>query len=396
MDFFERSLELHKELKGKIGLQNKIDLCSTDDLSLAYSPGVAQPCLAIAENPEDVYTYTLKGNTVAVVSDGSAVLGLGNIGPAAAIPVMEGKAMLFKKFAGIDAFPICLDTQDTEEIIKTIRNIAPVFGGINLEDISAPRCFEIEERLQDLGIPVFHDDQHGTAIVVLAGLINAAKLVGKDLSQLRVVINGAGAAGIAIARLLKGIGTTESDNSVAVKDVIVCDSKEIIHSDRQHLNKEKLELLQYTNIDDRQGSLKEALVNADVFIGVSKAALLTAADIQTMAKDAIIFALANPVPEIMPEEAFKGGAAVVGTGRSDLPNQVNNVLCFPGIFRGALEAGVARITMAMKLAAAYAIADCVPDPHREEIIPSVLDLSVSKKVAAAVKKAATAGVLKEV
>ncbi|MCU7549740.1 NADP-dependent malic enzyme [Chitinophagaceae bacterium LB-8] len=396
MNFFERSLELHKELKGKIGIQNKMDLQTSDDLSLAYSPGVAQPCLAIADNPEDVYTYTLKGNTVAVVSDGSAVLGLGNIGPNAAIPVMEGKALLFKKFAGIDAFPICLDTQDTEEIIKTIKNIAPVFGGINLEDIAAPRCFEIEQRLQDLGIPVFHDDQHGTAIVVLAGLINAAKLKGKSISELKVVINGAGAAGIAIARLLKGIGAEEGDYYTAVKDVIVCDSKEIIHSERQHLNGEKIELLQYTNKDDLKGSLKDALVGADVFIGVSKANLLTATDISTMAGEPIIFALANPVPEIMPEEAYKGGAAVVGTGRSDLPNQINNVLCFPGIFRGALDAGAPRITMAMKLAAAYAIADSVAHPTPEAVIPSVLDLSVSKKVAQAVKNAAVKKVLNEV
>lgn len=388
MDFFNQSLKLHKELKGKIGIQNKMELLSKDDLSLAYSPGVAQPCLAIAENPEDVYTYTLKGNTVAVISDGSAVLGLGNIGPNAAIPVMEGKAMLFKKFANIDAFPICLNTQETEEIIKTIKNIAPVFGGINLEDISAPRCFEIEQRLQDLGIPVFHDDQHGTAIVVLAGLINAAKMVGKSLFDLRVVINGAGAAGIAIARLLKCMGTQENEVCTAVKDVIVCDSKEIIHSERQHLTVEKIELLQFTNKDNRKGTLKDALVDADVFVGVSKSNLLTAADIQTMAKDPIIFALANPSPEIMPEEAYRGGAAVVGTGRSDLPNQINNVLCFPGIFRGALDAGATRITMAMKLAAAYAIADCVTEPSREQIIPSVLDLSVSQKVAQAVKSAA--------
>jgi malate dehydrogenase (oxaloacetate-decarboxylating) len=390
MDFFEQSLELHKELKGKIGIQNKMDLHSTEDLSLAYSPGVAQPCLAIADNPEDVYTYTLKGNTVAVVSDGSAVLGLGNIGPSAAIPVMEGKAMLFKKFANIDAFPICLDTQETEEIIKTIRHIAPVFGGINLEDISAPRCFEIERRLQDLGIPVFHDDQHGTAIVVVAGLINAARLVGKPISELKVVINGAGAAGIAIAGLLKGIGADAGISYTAVKDVIVCDSKEIIHSERLHLNGEKKELLQYTNVEDRKGTLKDALVGADVFVGVSKANLLTAADVQTMAKDPVIFALANPVPEIMPEEAYKGGAAVVGTGRSDLPNQINNVLCFPVIFRGALDAGASQITMAMKLAAAFAIADCVTQPSRDAIIPSVLDFSVAQKVAEAVKKAAVA------
>lgn len=388
MDFFQQSLKVHKELKGKIGIQNKMELLSSEDLSVAYSPGVAQPCLAIADNPEDVYTYTLKGNTIAVVSDGSAVLGLGNIGPSAAIPVMEGKALLFKKFANIDAFPICLDTQDTEEIIKTIRNIAPVFGGINLEDISAPRCFEIEEQLQDLGIPVFHDDQHGTAIVVLAGLINAAKLVGKSIFDLRVVINGAGAAGSAIAKLLKCIGNNDQDLCTAVKDVIVCDSKGIIHSKRKDLNQEKVDLLQHTNMEDVEGSFRDALAGADVFIGVSKANLLTAEDVRTMAKDPIIFALANPIPEIMPEEAYRGGAAVVGTGRSDLPNQINNVLCFPGIFRGALDAGASEINMTMKLAAAYAIAECVPYPSREAIIPPVLDFSVAQKVAQAVKKAA--------
>ena len=388
MDFFERSLKLHEELKGKVGIQNKMDLTTKDDLSLAYSPGVAQPCLAIANDPSAVYTYTLKGNTVAVVSDGSAILGLGNLGPAAAIPVMEGKAMLFKKFGGIDAFPICLDTQDTEEIIKTIRYLAPVFGGINLEDISAPRCFEVEERLQDLGIPVFHDDQHGTAIVVLAALINAIKLVGKKAADMTVVINGAGAAGIAIARMLRGIGAREIDHSILVKDVIVCDSKGIIHSERIDMNQEKIEMLQYTNLNDRKGKLKDAISNADVFIGVSIANLLTTDDVRTMAKDPIVFALANPNPEIMPEEAYKGGAAVVGTGRSDLPNQINNVLCFPGIFRGALDAGAPQITMSMKLAAAHAIADCIENPTRDEIIPSVLDLSVAQKVAQVVKKTA--------
>lgn len=390
MNYFEESLKLHKKLKGKIGIQNKMNLESKQDLALAYSPGVAQPCLAIAENPEEVYTYTLKSNSVAVISDGSAVLGLGNIGPSAAIPVMEGKAMLFKQFAGIDAFPICLDTQDTEEIIKTIRHIAPVFGGINLEDISAPRCFEIENRLQDLGIPVFHDDQHGTAIVVLAALINAAKLIGREFSDLRVVVNGSGAAGIAIARLLKGVGTESCDGYVPVKDLIVCDSKEIIHSNRLHLTQEKTELLQYTNRAGLEGTLKEALAGADVFIGVSKPDLLSAEDIATMAADPVVFALANPVPEIMPEEACRGGAAIVGTGRSDLPNQINNVLCFPGLFRGALNAGATRITMAMKLAAARAIAGCV-DPVREAIIPPALDPAVASKVADAVMHAATKG-----
>ncbi|KIC90849.1 NADP-dependent malic enzyme [Flavihumibacter sp. ZG627] len=386
-DYFEASLQLHQQLKGKIAITNKMEIETIDQLSMAYSPGVAQPCLAIARNPSDVYTYTLKGNMVAVISDGSAVLGLGNIGPLAAIPVMEGKAMLFKKFAGINAFPICLNTQDTEEIIRTIRNIAPVFGAINLEDISAPRCFEIEESLQDLGIPVFHDDQHGTAIVVLAGLINAAKHIGKKFEDLRVVINGAGAAGTAIGKMLKCIGSGAGEDCSPVRDVIICDSKGIIHRSRPDLNKEKMALLQFFNLGNLKGGLHDALQKADVFIGVSKPGLLHADDIRIMAKDPIIFALANPTPEIFPEEAFQGGAAVVATGRSDFPNQVNNVLCFPGIFRGALDAGASRITMAMKLAAAHAIASCVEDPMHDAIIPSPLDPSVAARVAEAVKAA---------
>jgi malate dehydrogenase (oxaloacetate-decarboxylating) len=295
--------------------------------------------------------------------------------------------MLFKKFAQLNAFPICLDTQDTEEIIETVRRIAPVFGGINLEDISAPRCFEIEDRLQDLGIPVFHDDQHGTAIVVLAGLINAAKVVGKNFFDLKVVINGAGAAGGAICRLLKCIGADESDNCTSVREIIACDSKGIIDRKRTNLTQDKIDLLAYTNVDDMSGSLKDAIRGADVFIGVSMKNLLNADDIRTMAKDPIIFALANPVPEIMPEEAYKGGAAVVATGRSDMPNQVNNVLGFPGIFRGALDAKATRITFAMKLAAAMAIADSVEHPTRDFIIPSSLDMSVPERVAKAVANA---------
>lgn len=385
MDYFKASLQLHEELKGKIGTYNKIDIKSLADLSMAYSPGVAQPCLAIAESPANVYKYTGKGNLVAVISDGSAVLGLGNIGALAAIPVMEGKAMLFKKFAGLDSVPICLDTQDTDEIIKTIRHIAPVFGAINLEDIAAPRCFEIEEALQDLGIPVFHDDQHGTAVVVLAGLLNAAKVVGKKMEDLRVVINGAGAAGTAIAKLLKCIGAGKDDICYSVKDVIMCDSTEVIHRERTNLNESKHELLEFTNLDNRHGKLHDVLEGADVFIGVSKAGLLHADDIRMMAKDPIIFALANPTPEIFPEEAFEGGAGVVATGRSDYPNQVNNVLCFPGIFKGALEAGATSISFAMQLAAAHAIADCVELPGRDLIIPSPLDLNVAMNVAAAVK-----------
>lgn len=388
MDYFKESLYLHQYLKGKIRMTPKMDVRSKEDLSLVYSPGVAEPCRAIAAHPEKVYDYTIKSNTVAIVSDGSAVLGLGNIGPHAAIPVMEGKAMLFKRFANIDAFPICLDTQDTEKIIETVKLIAPVFGGINLEDISAPRSFEIEQRLQDIGIPVFHDDQHGTAIVVLAGLINAAKLVGKSLFDLKVVINGAGAAGVAIAKLLKCVDHQNSSECIAVREVIMCDSKGIIHNGRDDLNSSKQEVLSFTNPNNSAGSVKDAIVDADVFIGVSVGNLLTTADIKTMAKDSIIFALANPDPEIMPEDAYKGGAAIVGTGRSDLPNQVNNVLGFPGIFRGALDAQAKRITPAMKLAAAYAIADFIPNPTRESIIPASLQEQVAWKVADAVKEAA--------
>ena len=381
-DFSKDSLELHLKHKGKISVRSKIPVNTKDDLSIVYSPGVAAPCEAIAANPEDVYKYTIKGNTVAVVSDGSAVLGLGNIGAAAAIPVMEGKAMLFKKFAGIDAFPICLASQDADEIIRTVRNIAPVFGGINLEDISAPHCFIVERELQDLGIPVFHDDQHGTAVVVLAALINAAKVVNKKLNDMRVVVNGAGAAGISIARLLKGFGV--HNPKTHVRNVILCDRHGIVSARRDDLNEFKLDALQYTNNDHENGTVFDALRGADVFIGVSEAGLLKSADIQTMAKDAIVLAMANPSPEIMPEEAFKGGAAIVGTGRSDLPNQVNNVLGFPGIFRGALDARAPRITMEMKIAAAHAIASCVKQPHREMIIPSAFDKSVARKVAKAV------------
>lgn len=389
MDIFEESRHLHSTLRGKISVRNKTDVRSKEDLSKVYSPGVAAPCEDIAENPEKVYDYTIKGNCVAIVSDGSAVLGLGNIGPLAALPVMEGKAMLFKKFADVDAFPICLATQNVEEIINTVKYLAPTFGGVNLEDIAAPNCFEIERRLQDLGIPVFHDDQDGTAIVVLAGLINAAKLVGKSLFQLKVVVNGAGAAGTAITKLLRCHGFGDDHVAcIAVKDVIACDSKGIVSKDRADLNDEKKQLLKFTNLNNKTGSLKDALVGADVFIGVSKGNLLTAVDVKTMAKDAIIFALANPIPEIMPDEAFAGGAAIVGTGRSDLPNQINNVLGFPGIFRGALDARAPRITAAMKLAAANAIAEYLSRPTKEQIIPATLDPAVAYRVAEAVRKAA--------
>lgn len=386
MDYYQQSLDLHRRFRGKIAVKAKMPVRTKDDLATVYSPGVAAPCRAIAENPEAVYEYTIKGNTVAVVTDGTAVLGLGNIGPLAAIPVMEGKAMLFKKFAGIDAFPICLDTQDTEEIVRTIRNIAPIFGGINLEDISAPRSFEIEERLQDLGIPVFHDDQHGTAIVVLAALINASRVLGKGLNTLKVVINGSGAAGMAIARLLKGHGLVEP--AISVRDVILCDSKGVVHPDRLDINESKRTALEYTNLERVSGTVRDALRGADVFIGVSVANLLQAEDIRTMAPDPVVLALANPVPEIMPDEAYKGGAAIVGTGRSDLPNQVNNVLGFPGVFRGALDARAPRITNDMKLAAAIAIASCVEQPRRDFIIPPSLDKKVATRVAKAVYKVA--------
>jgi len=335
-DFFERSTNVHRQLRGKISLVGKMPVESRDDLSLAYTPGVAGPCERIAADPSEALELTIKRNTVAVVSDGSAVLGLGNIGPLGAIPVMEGKALLFKQYGNIDAWPICLDTQDSKEIIETVRRIAPVFGGINLEDISAPRCFEIEAALQDLGIPVFHDDQHGTAIVLLAALLNASKVVNKPMSQMKVVINGAGAAGTAIAKLLRCVGN-DPNVCVSVADVIICDSKGAIHSGRTDLSPYKQGLLEFSNQSNRAGSLKEVLVDCDAFIGVSKGGLLNRDDVATMANDAIVLAMANPDPEIMPDEAKAGGAAVVGTGRSDFPNQVNNLLAFPGIFRGALD-----------------------------------------------------------
>ncbi len=386
MDYYKESVKLHEKLKGKIAIANKVEVETKEDLSLVYSPGVAEPCMEIHRNPDRVYDLTMKGNTVAVVSDGSAVLGLGNIGAKAAIPVMEGKAMLFKKFADIDAFPICLDTQDTEEIIRTVTLMAPVFGGINLEDISAPRSFEIETRLQNLGIPVFHDDQHGTAIVTLAGLVNAAKVVGKEMEDLNIVINGAGAAGNAIAKLLSCL-SLEADRCTPVNSIIVCDSKGIISRERTDLNDAKKATLSFTNRQNKTGTLKDALVNADVFIGVSVGNLIDRDDVKTMNKDAIIFALANPTPEIMPEEAKAGGAAIVATGRSDYNNQVNNVLAFPGIFKGALMSRAPRITPQMKLAAAYAISDCIINPGVEEIIPSSLNKEIAIKVAEAVAKA---------
>jgi len=386
MDYFKESVKLHEKLKGKISISNKMDVATKDDLSLVYSPGVAQPCLEIQKDPEKAYEMTMKGNSVAVVSDGTAVLGLGNISALASIPVMEGKAMLFKKFAGIDAIPICLDTEDPDEIIRTVKLMSPNFGGVNLEDISAPRCFQIERALQDIGIPVMHDDQHGTAIVVLAGLLNAAKVLGKEMVDLKIVINGAGAAGNAIARLLNCI-SMDPTKCDPVKSIIVCDSKGIISKERDNLNDSKKEILSFTNRSNISGSLQDALKGADVFIGVSVGNLIDSNDVNTMADDAIIFALANPTPEIMPDEARKGGAAIIATGRSDFDNQVNNVLAFPGIFKGALQARAPRISATMKLAAAHAIADCVENPSKEMIIPSPLDMSVAGKVAEEVAKA---------
>ena len=387
-DFYERSTIVHEHLRGKIGIVSKMRIESQDDLSIAYTPGVAGPCLKIAENGALARELTIKRNTVAVVSDGSAVLGLGNIGPLAALPVMEGKALLFKEFANIDAWPICLDTQNADEIIETVRRIAPGFGGINLEDISAPRCFEVENSLQDLGIPVFHDDQHGTAIVLLAGLINACRVLGRDSARLRVVISGAGAAGTAIAKLLRGVNVT--DNAWApVEDLVVCDSRGAIHTGREGLSPEKQALLDYTNSQGHTGSVHEVLEGADVFIGVSKGGLLDGNDIKRMAKDPIILAMANPEPEIMPDVALAAGAAIVGTGRSDFPNQVNNVLAFPGIFRGARDAGAVAINGAMKIAAAHALADAVAEPLAERILPQPLDRSVAPLIAEAVRRAAT-------
>ncbi len=386
MDIFDRSLKLHEELRGKITVENKLDIRSTDDLSLAYSPGVAAPCEDIFAHPEKVYEYTIKGNTVAIVSDGSAVLGLGNIGAHAAIPVMEGKAMLFKRFAGINGFPICLATQKTDEIIQAVKHIAPVFGGINLEDISSPRCFEVEEKLQDIGIPVFHDDQHGTAIVVLAALMNYCKLTGRSLEDLRIVINGAGAAGIAIARYL-GKRDPAALRQRIVKEIIMCDTMGIIHRGRIGLEGIKLELLNYTNPRNLSGTVEHALVGMDVFIGVSKANLLNRNHIRIMAKDPLIMALANPIPEILPDEAKAGGAFIVCTGRSDFPNQVNNVLAFPGVFLGALQANAKRISLSMKFAAAEAIASAIPEPHNDLIIPPPLDESIAHRVAKAVAAA---------
>ncbi|MEO1007379.1 MAG: NADP-dependent malic enzyme [Planctomycetota bacterium] len=386
-DFNARSVELHERHRGKIETGVKVPLASADDLSIAYTPGVAEPCKRIAADPGRSFDLTCRGNTVAILTDGSAVLGLGNIGPEAAMPVMEGKAALFKEFAGVDAWPICVGTQDAAEIISLARLLAPTFGGINLEDIAAPRCFEIERELQDLGIPVFHDDQHGTAIVLLAGLINAAKLVGKELTDLSVVISGAGAAGTAIAQLLRCVNQ-DPELCVPVRDVVVCDSRGAIHAGREGLSPEKAAVLAYTNRTGRSGSVHEVLEGADVFIGVSVGGLLDADDVKRMNVDPIILAMANPEPEILPDVARAAGAAIVGTGRSDFPNQVNNVLAFPGIFRGALDVRAPRITAKMKLAAAFALADAVGEATPERILPDPLDRSVPPLVARAVAEAA--------
>ncbi len=386
-DYGDISLEKHRESNGKWEIRSKFKLENSDDLSIAYTPGVASVCSAIQADPAQAYPLTMKGQSVAIVSDGSAVLGLGNLGPLGALPVMEGKAILFKEFANIDGVPLVLDSQSPEEIINFVKLVAPTFGGINLEDISAPRCFEIEAALQDIGIPVFHDDQHGTAIVLLAALINACKVVGKSLADLKVVTNGAGAAGTAIARLLRCV-SQDANICIPVREVCVCDSKGIISKDRDDLNPYKQELLQYTNRRNRSGTLADALLEADVFIGVSKGNLLNQAHIKSMADSAIILAMANPVPEIMPDVALAAGAAVVGTGRSDFPNQVNNVLVFPGIFRGALDAQAKQITPAMKIAAAYALAAATGEVTADRILPHALDRSVAGLVATAVKKAA--------
>lgn len=378
MTINEQALSLHEEWNGKIETTSKCRIASREDLALAYTPGVAEPCKVIAKDPEAAYKYTVKSNTIAVVSDGSAVLGLGNIGPYAAMPVMEGKAVLFKEFGGVNAVPICLDTQDTEEIIKTVAAIAPGFGGINLEDISAPRCFEIETRLKEmLDIPVFHDDQHGTAIVVLAGIINALKVTGKNMSECKVVVNGAGSAGIAITKLLLTYG---------FKDVTMCDKSGILSKDTPDLNWMQKSMMDVTNLSGKTGLLSDALKGADIFVGVSAPNIVTPEMVSSMNKDAILFAMANPVPEIMPDAAKAAGARVVGTGRSDFPNQVNNVVAFPGIFKGALLGRAKQITEEMKLAAANAIAGLVSDNELSDIniLPEAFDPRVADAVARAV------------
>jgi malate dehydrogenase (oxaloacetate-decarboxylating) len=383
MTLREEALHMHRVHRGKLESKSKVEVRNAKDLSLAYSPGVAEPCKVIYDKPETVYDYTMKGNMVAVVSDGTAVLGLGNIGPEAALPVMEGKAVLFKSFAGVDAFPICLNTTDVDKIVETVKLLEPTFGGVNLEDIAAPNCFIIEERLKkETNIPIFHDDQHGTAIVTVAGLVNALKLVGKKMSEIKVVANGAGAAGIAIIKLLYSYG---------VRDIIMCDSKGAIYEGRPYgMNEVKAEVAKFTNRDRLSGSLADVIKGADVFIGVSVAGALTEEMVRSMNRDSIIFAMANPVPEIMPEQAKAAGAKVVGTGRSDFPNQVNNVLAFPGIFRGALDVRATHINEKMKVAAVEAIAGLIEEHELspDYVIPAPFDPRVAPAVAAAVAKAA--------
>ena len=380
MSIKEKALKLHEKWQGKLEIASKCEVASSEDLALAYTPGVAEPCLAIAKDPKAAYQYTIKSNTVAVVSDGSAVLGLGNIGALAAMPVMEGKAVLFREFGGVNAVPICLDTQDTEEIIETVIRIAPAFGGINLEDISAPRCFEIEERLNEaLSIPVFHDDQHGTAIVVLAGIINALKLVKKNKEDCRVVVNGAGSAGIAITKILLSYG---------FKNIIMCDRQGILCPGDPALNWMQEKMMEVTNLSRETGTLADALKGADIFVGVSAPGIVSPMMVSSMAKDSILFTMANPEPEILPSLAKAAGAKVVGTGRSDFPNQVNNVLVFPGIFKGALESRASVITEEMKLAAAHAIANLVPEDELSDvnILPHAFDEGVAEAVSQAVKE----------
>ena len=385
MNLKEEALKLHRDNRGKLATKSKVRVATKEDLSLVYTPGVAEVCKEIAADPDKVYDYTFKSNSVAVVTDGSAVLGLGNIGAEASLPVMEGKCVLFKELADIDAFPICLKTQNDREIISIVKNIAPAFGGINLEDIAAPRCFKIEEELLNIGIPVMHDDQHGTAIVILAALLNAVKVVNKRIEDLKVVISGAGAAGTAVTKLLLCLGI-DKNICTSVREIVLCDSKGIIYDGRADLNEFKLQLAKITNRTKRKGTLKDALEGADAFIGVSTANVLTADDLRKMNKDSIVLAMANPIPEIMPDEARKV-AMVVGTGRSDFPNQINNSLAFPGVFRGALDAKATMINNEMKIAAAHALANCI-GPTKDNILPYTLDKHVVPKVAEAVKKAA--------
>lgn len=382
MDIYEESLKFHENLKGKLEIKSRAAIKNSKDLSLAYTPGVAEPCREIHKDPSNAYIYTRKCNTVAVISDGTAVLGLGDIGPLASLPVMEGKCVLFKEFADVDAFPIVLDTKNVDEIVETVARIAPTFGGINLEDIAAPRCFEVEKRLKEmLDIPVFHDDQHGTAIVVLAGIINALKVTKKDLHNIKIVINGSGSAGTAICKLLLSSG---------VKNIVMCDINGVIHEGGILPNDNLKELAKITNPNKETGLLKDAIKNADIFIGVSAPNIVSKEMVKSMNKDAILFAMANPTPEIFPEDALEAGAKVVGTGRSDYPNQINNVLAFPGIFRGALDVRATTINEDMKVAAAYAIANAIDDKEitADNIIPKAFDLNVQKMVAKAVKEAA--------